>query len=81
MLFISIVSSTLLSLCNLPQVGGNEHSVVSHFMLFSGVTQPKFAWMIAALLPAVSLFLSVATPKYFFPFALISVSMLHAAAV
>jgi hypothetical protein len=37
--------------------------------------------MIAALLPAVSLFLSVATPKYFFPFALIKVSMLHGAAV
>lgn len=62
-------------------IGNNVPSVVAHFILFSGVTHPKFACMIAALLLAVSLFLSVATPKYFFPFALISASMLHAAAV
>jgi hypothetical protein len=45
-------------------------------MLFSGVTHPKSAAIMAALLPTVSLFWSVAMPKYFLPLALNLTSML-----
>ena len=48
-------------------------------MLFSGVTWPKFAWMIAALVLAVRSPLSVATPQYSLPFALINSSRLTSA--
>ena len=42
-------------------------SIASHFMLFSGVTCPKFALMTAALFPDERRPWSVARPKYFFP--------------
>jgi hypothetical protein len=41
--------------------------MVSHFMLFSGVTCPKSALMRAAFCPDVRRPWSVATPKYFLP--------------
>lgn len=53
-----------------------EGSVASHFMLFSGVTWPKSALMMAAFCPLVSRPWSVATPKYFLPLALNLASML-----
>lgn len=53
--------------------------MLSHFMLFSGVTWPKLASMMAAFLPVVSLPWSVQVPKYSLPLALNSLSMLWAA--
>lgn len=45
-------------------------SVASHFMLFSGVTDPKLSLIICALSPAARRPWSVATPMYFLPWAL-----------
>ena len=47
--------------------------------LFSGVTCPKFALMMAALDPVVKRPWSVAVPKYFLPLAFMAASMLWAA--
>jgi len=47
----------------------SKPSVASHFILFSGVTCPKFAWTMAAFFPVVRRPWSVAIPKYFLPLA------------
>ena len=51
-------------------------SILCHFMLFSGVTWPKLAWMMAAFLPAVRRPWSAQVPKYSLPLAFIRASML-----